>query len=315
MIEAGKELVFVDGQEGFVSLNIPLKIAHGYSYTLVNKEGIKTMFENETVVYPFNIIPCNLAFPAHILKYLTVMTISMNYIRREYNKIIKPYARAIEALENAIELNKGHPVIISRFNKEISRLLYLQRKSSVLNIPREVVDSFIARIPSRYFRYYDERKEWKTRQSDNTYFFVTSMLEIRVQALAFLEQQVELKRFVLSKEESALLMGMKEAMCVHDDASSFDDYLHKWSLQIRGVSEEEYKQVTDAEKEKWRWSAVRTNVYNRLARFIIKYPSLADTIESLKKERNYKVRNNLLKQKLIELGVPISVIKKHIWGL
>jgi hypothetical protein len=127
----------------------------------------------------------------------------------------------------------------------MKRLLYLQEKASCHDIPEQVFASVISYLPPKFLSYEKEEHTWRGRYDKRGCRFhgVESkdyesnelniiLIKINIKALAWLEQQDELKRINLDEKERALMLSMKEAMKVHDDAVTFDGYIEDWAHKL-----------------------------------------------------------------------------------
>lgn len=197
--------------------------------------------------YGLNNIPNTLEVPRSVRHRLISLTLSMNAIKQEYNKLIRPYDDAIMKLQEAIDINEGHRNIKIKLNKTLKRLIYLQEKSSCNDIPEQVFASLINLLPPKYVSYKKEEHEWVGRytQRGSRIYLVQenpedllkkqlniTLIDVNIKALSWLEQQDELNRINLSREERALMLSMKESMRVHDDNVTFDSYIEDWAHHL-----------------------------------------------------------------------------------
>lgn len=208
-----------------------------------------------------NEIPQLVDAPHSVQTKLLSLVLSMNAIKQEYNKLIRPYENAINKLQKSISENIGHPIIVRNLNKTLRHLMYLQAKVSFNDIPEAVFAGVIKFLPVKYVSYEKEVQSWYgdfTHKGQYSYYageqhiqrkLNITLLKINIKAIAWLEQQDELNRIELTREERALMVAMKEAMTVHDDNVTFDSYIEDWAhkilkeLDINYISSKNYAKV------------------------------------------------------------------------
>jgi hypothetical protein len=244
----GNELVFIDGQEGFIDLVIPLKGKIESAYTDI-LSGTVAWWEHKT--FTAGSIPTRfgLGVPTRVMHKLLSFRISMNHLRQSYCHNYANYEHAINKLQDAI-WNCQSVVGRQKLTRTLKKLMLIEKSMECMELDMDVLGSLLALVPLKYITYDKQVIEWKNDSKD--WHVVIDTLKIATQAISFLEQQNELGRVSFDRKQRAMVQAMRECMSIHEEGQDFDTYINKWSDKILteiGLKEKiEFKKKQDREK-------------------------------------------------------------------
>ena len=217
------DIVLVNGQEGFIDLEIVDKIKiDGREFSLQRANSI-----------------INGTLSGHRRKISTILKhrfislqISRNHITREYGAI--KYEKEIKKLTRWLNaMHKIHPGHRKGINKVRSRLTELKnmKRQSIYNFDKEVFETLTKKIPKRYKGEREEQFDlpWYGRDGMKITVFLKW---ISHKSIPYLEQQYQLRRIKLSEDEEYMLHAFKEAMRIRDEKTTFTDYIDKWARNL-----------------------------------------------------------------------------------
>lgn len=252
------ELVFVDGQESFIDLVIPLRGEVESSNDAIQWWSRETFAE----------IPMHISrnFPEQVRHRLLSLRISMNHLREYYVKAYYNYSVPIQKVQEALwRCTKlfGR----RRLTATLRKLMLLEKNAESIMLDYKIIGSVVSLLPTRYLTYDKQVLEW---QFDNLKWRINLyLLKIQVQAIAYLEQQSDLGRVNLSKQTKAMLVAMRDCMAVHEEGQDFDTYINKWSDKI--LTEMGLKQELDFRKKRAKELVNACHVRKRIERNMRKY--------------------------------------------
>jgi hypothetical protein len=282
--QMGNELIYIDGQEGFISLNIFLEMDfYRYYSAKLHAERLKKNLESylrnspkldyyEVAVTPNSFYlydVSNEILFTRVLRYyrgfsdkkplfkrLIVLQISQNHIAREF------YLKKVSILDKGIDklimkIEHCHSLKSSYYKKkrikECSLKIKRLKRLKKMNISYEsfgeehmkLIYSIADYIPKKYY-FYNEEKFVDESSKYSSDYLILKTFSLSHLAIPYLEQQLQLGRIKFSEDQYNMLLAIKEAMRVRDDNMTFDSYIDDWAGKLL----KESKQLGFVEKVK-----------------------------------------------------------------
>jgi hypothetical protein len=223
-----KDLIFIDGQEGFVDLEL-LESWRCFINGTCRESGyhqiLNLSFNKDAkgrwVYIPFNPAERNM---------LISMQISYRNLSRIYYEVVNNFDNRIAALRKKFERARN-PVIKAKWNDAIRHVLKEMNQSDA-DVDFGVINSLLEKLPKKFYERRTQRIRLKIFSNVDALFLECDVLKIRVVAIPYLECQYGLGRIKLNWQEIAMVKSMKELLKIKDDVSTFDSYIDKWTERL-----------------------------------------------------------------------------------
>lgn len=246
-----KQLMTIEGKESYMQLKILLR------YEFKHTE------EGKYMPSPYNKI-CIPPIRAHseirksqrkIRTKLVAINLYIEQLTTEYYNILNKTDQKIENAQDTIqrirqdmkevlskvdmktnkkrakEIQTSYRKDIKKQNDIIRRLLMQRKGTPNTQIPIEVIEDVIKKIPNRYKTQYEKEIEYKPNKSDCIRLKLY-MTDINPKAIPYLEQQQKLARIQLSEEEGALVIAFKEVLRMTKENNTFENYIDNWAERL-----------------------------------------------------------------------------------